>query len=70
MVRIVFFVFWLIAFVLIPYHEWIKSDTKHFYDDSLLKSLWTTIHRIALYLILHSSLDVLYFFEKPYLSLT
>lgn len=66
MIQIVFFVFWLVAVVLTHYHQWVLSDTTHFYDDSLLEASWTTIPGIILYTILSPSLDVLYFFEDPY----
>ena len=38
MIQIVFFVFWLVAVVLTHYHQWVLSDTTHFYEDSLLES--------------------------------
>ena len=41
MIQIVFFVFWLVAVVLTHYHQWVLSDTTHFYDDSLLEASWT-----------------------------
>ena len=66
MIQIVFFVFWLVAVVLTHYHQWVLSDTTHFYDDSLLEASWTTIPGIILYTILSPSLAVLYFFEDPY----
>ena len=66
MIQIVFFVFSLVAVVLTHYHQWSGSDTKHFYEDSLLESLWITISEIILCLILYISLNLLYFFEDCY----
>ena len=66
MIQIVFFVFSLVAVVLTHYHQWSGSDTKHFYEDSLLESLWITISEIILYSILSPFLDVLYSFEDLY----
>ena len=65
-IQSIFCVFWLVAVVLTHYHQWVLSDTTHFYDDSLLEASWTTIPGIILYTILSPSLDVLYFFEDPY----
>ena len=63
--QIVFFVLLMMVVLLTHYHEWVESETQHFYEDPLLEFLWTAIPGLILGSILVPSLNVLYFFEDP-----
>ena len=65
--QIVFFVLLMMVVLLTHYHEWVESETQHFYEDPLLEFLWTAIPGLILGSILVPSLNVLYFFEDPYI---